>query len=705
MTRNSSPTSRAEYTRAYRQRRKEEGRPWGGDRAEYFRAYRQRRKEEGHAPKQWTGPGRLAWERERRAKAKASLPFLGCDGEGAGVDDQGRQQYRLLRIGDRELYTGRPLTTLECLDFICASPAKAILVGFAFGYDVTMILKDLPGERLSRLFAPKVFEKGHSNFTWWKEFEIEYLPRQYLRVRKSEEILNPDGSMTHRVVKGSTRTIWETFGFFQKSFLASIESFNVPTAHEAQIIKRMKAKRSDFSKITPEIRAYCALECQLLARLMGLLRDACHEAGIVPKTWSGAGKLAKALHMQHATPTRQEVIALVPERVRELAHEAYYGGRFEVTRIGRTKGTVHEYDICSAYPAALVDLPCLVHGRWEKLSKKKLKTHEGAFIADLSFTTPEHLNQPGRLNGFPIRTKSGAIQWPLEGSGVYWSDEIKSAEELGHVVKIKEVWAHHRDCDCRLFHWAEELFQYRKRIGKSGPGYPIKLGLNSLYGALAQRKGQGRYCNMVWAGLVTARTRARINRAVAAAPLGAVLMIATDGIYSTVRLPLDEGEDLGQWERQSFAGLTIVQPGLYWDTTKAKRKSRGLPGKFFEDPEKLAEFEAAWSGFVAAGDAKGQAPVITVPLQTFTGLKLAMSRGKPETAGKWIQDGRSITFDWRNKRIASHFEGESLSTSPVRGGARSLPHVNMDAVMNELQQLRDAFDDHPDFIDFSPPDF
>lgn len=73
-----------------------------------------------------------------------SKPFTGCDGEGCGKDELGRQLYMLFRMGERELFTGHHLRTEELLNFICDHPANEILVGFAFGYDVTMILRDLP---------------------------------------------------------------------------------------------------------------------------------------------------------------------------------------------------------------------------------------------------------------------------------------------------------------------------------------------------------------------------------------------------------------------------------------------------------------------------------------------------------------------------------------------------------------------------------
>jgi hypothetical protein len=92
-----------------------------------------------------------------------------------------------------------------------------------------------------------------------------------------------------------------------------------------------------------------------------------------------------------------------------------------------------------------------------------------------------------------------------------------------------------------------ELYETRKQLGSNTRGYPLKLCLNSLYGKMAQRSGRGPYHDAVAAGLVTAMARARLVEAVGHNP-EAVVMIATDAVYSTEPLPLDIGDGLGQWE-------------------------------------------------------------------------------------------------------------------------------------------------------------
>jgi hypothetical protein len=676
--------------------------------AERLKAYRVRRKAAGLPDTSHRNNG--AYEKVRRSRRLYERPFVGCDGEGAGTDEYGRQDYLLFRMGGRELYTGVRLQTGELLDFICDHPAKDILVGFAFGYDVTMILRDLADAQKARLFEPRQFGAGHSPFVWFEDFDIDYLPRQYLRVRRVRRIRDPLTGKVKRVgVKGSLRTIYETFGFFQKSFLKVVEEFNCGSVDERRTIAESKQRRGDDAwRIDQAERDYCALECEMLAELMTKLRDYCSAAGIMPRSWNGAGKLAKALLKAHDAPRSRQVNEWVPAEVRDLANMAYYGGRFEITRTGLIDGDVHEYDIASAYPDAMRSLPCLEHGQWQKLEGQELGKSSKLFVAVVTFSCPSKSDGMGQLGGFPIRSREGHLYWPLRGGGVYWSPEIRSAERMGFNVKYKTGWAYHTDCHCKPFDWIEPLFDYRKSIGKSGPGYPIKLSINSLYGAQAQRIGQGLYANMVYAGLTTAFTRARLNDAIALAP-GQVVMIATDGVYSLKPLPLETGEKLGQWEHEKLRGLFIVQPGLYWCPEKRKRKSRGLSGKFFEEPGRTEGFEDAWRDYLAA-DNSGLAadfPVVRVPVPGFIGLKLAQARGKPELAGTWVNDHRGISFDYRNKRSGDIRCGGHVVTGIKRGapGLVSLPHRDfLNAGGAEpWEAARLMLVEQPDYVDLGPP--
>ena len=211
--------------------------------AEKVRAYRERQKAKNE-------PDSSQREKTRQQQFRDfdhQKPFTGCDGEGAGTDELGRQLYLLFRMGDRELFTGKHLTTSELLGFICEHSRDDILVGFSFGYDVTMILRDMPPEQQAKLFLPKDMGSGKSRYTWYKDFDVEYLPKQYLRVRRMrwiDHVNEETGERTRKRVPASeARTIFETFGFFQKSFVKVIHEFEVGTEEGRAMIVANKERR------------------------------------------------------------------------------------------------------------------------------------------------------------------------------------------------------------------------------------------------------------------------------------------------------------------------------------------------------------------------------------------------------------------------------------------------------------------------------
>lgn len=686
------------------------------------------RKARQRARRQAAGlPARTAAEKAASRARKGLRPFVGADGEGCGVDELGRQLYQLFRIGERELFTGRPLGTAELLDFICDHPRGPLIVGFSFGYDVTMILRDLNPERRGRLLATKDQGPGHSRYTYWRDYAIEFLPRNYLRVARTR----PMGVAGYRdgrplpkrvLVPNSSRTIYDTFAFFQCSFLQALKDWDIGSIEQREEIERNKALRAEFASITPTVRAYCAMECQLMADMLQKFRAACFAADIRPRTWNGAGKLAGALHQKYGTMTAEELGASVPAGVRAMAQAAYYGGRFEVTRTGAIEGPVYEYDIRSAYPAAMLKLPCLVHGEWRRATPARLKRLEAdpsapLYLSRLRFDhDPDRVAAPGQdraanranLCGLPVRKKDGRLFWPGQANGTYWSVEIRAAAKHGCRVTHREGWEYVNRCDCKQFQWVNELYEYRKSIGAATMGMPIKLGINALYGRLAQRIGRPRWANMVWAGLITAHTRAALLEAAADDP-GAVVMLATDALFSRRPLAVPLGTGLGEWEQSVHDRLFIVQPGVYWGGRKPK--TRGISPGFFADKTDI--FEAAWATYAEADRATfwGESmipkrPSVTLPVNLFIGMKLAQARGKPETAGKWVEQARNFRFDWSAKRGLHEWETPlCVWTRPPDGAADlvSLPHKADMALIADLDMEKLEMEDQPDYLDMTPP--
>jgi hypothetical protein len=242
-------------------------------------------------------------EREQRRSRKKLRPFKGVDGEAGGTDKLGRQNYLLMVAANSEREhllqrQGEPLSTRDCLEFLLSLPAKPILVGYGIGYDATQILRGIKAATLRRILNPPQGKNGPC-YTYWGEYAIIYQQGQYLRVARIDR-----SGQKPAIVKGSCRTVYETLGFFQCTFVKAITDWKIGSQAERDMISENKMQRNTFSKLTEGIIEYCNFECRHLAMLMEEFRNVCAAAGIQPKQWSGAGWLASALLDKHCVPKR-----------------------------------------------------------------------------------------------------------------------------------------------------------------------------------------------------------------------------------------------------------------------------------------------------------------------------------------------------------------------------------------------------------------
>jgi hypothetical protein len=412
---------------------------------------------------------------------------------------------------------------------------------------------------------------------------------------------------------------------------------------------------------------------------------------------------------------------------------AYYGGRFSVRRIGFIPGPVYENDKKSAYPAGMRQMPCPLHTRWKHSRRRRLPEDGELYLAKVTFTHPAD----SLWCGFPFRRKGGLL-WPLYGTGWYWSPVIEASREHLHaeILHVHDVWIAQRCCDCPPpYEWIRELYAERQRLGSSTKGYPLKLALNSLYGKRAQRSGRGPYHDVVEAGLITAITQAEIIAAVGQDP-EAVVMIATDAIFSTRPLKLDFGKGLGQWEEKPWPDLFIAQPGVYFSPIKLQSgdtaadavkavKSRGVKRSVIGEaaPRFMRNFEE-WIELLRRPGALDdllvkvrQIPSVPVTVHIFYGNRLALHRGKPWLAGQWRDETRHETFEWDTKRDRMRvlLNDRSLTTFPrmlaspfdESEGYKPADFDKLITVANDSGELEEIdedmwFEGMPDHIDFLP---
>lgn len=487
-----------------------------------------------------------------RTKARR---WIGVDGEGVGREPH---RYVLLACSDGDSIESRSgLSTVDCLDFLLdLSTRDARVCGYYLSYDWTMILKDLDDMALYTLFRPELRARGNTfDRVQYKRYELHWLA----------------GAMWIRDTKSSRKlTVWDLGKYYQGPFVNALEDWAIRKDVQAEIAA-MKKRRSVFTwREIKRIRQYCMNECEALAEFADAVEQAHKDADLTPRGWFGPGSTAGVLLKRHSIDERRGIL---PPRMLEAVAIAFAGGRAEISRNGYVRGPIHGYDISSAYPYHASRLPCLEHGRWERVTRERDLRGRGRVHA----LVHGHIHHcPGSWGPLPVRLPKGSIVFPRGGaSGWWWRDEWLAARRGWRKgLTFDHAYVLRQECDCHPFSFIPDLFRHRLAVGKeTGEGKVLKLALNSLYGKLAQTIGKAQFASRAWAGMITSGTRAQVLDLMLRHKSNAnVLMIATDGLFSTERI---EGADicessdkdkivLGGWEHKEHDSITLVRPGIYW---------------------------------------------------------------------------------------------------------------------------------------------
>lgn len=653
--------------------------------AERAKAYRQRKLEEGIKVR--------GGKRGKRGKPLSKWDkgeFIAIDGEGASigeyetfeVESTGRVYkakehiYTLLAATSGEsLYNGgKRLDSFSCINFLLDlsdSHKKAIFIIFAGGYDINHILMyGFERDILQKISRGETTEFEHEGVT----YSIEYRARKSLTLRRGLEFYTDTKNRSKARWK-SRIVIWDVFGFFQENYVGVMGKWLGKDHPHFELIKRMKALRGDFARVKQsEINAYNAAELETLAQIMVKVRDAVGGLQLKCTRWDGAGAIAAAIMQKHEIRNYKQI---TDDSIMEAVRTAYAGGRIEVCKIGNHKGEVYDYDINSAYPDVMRNLPCLLHGHW---IRGEGEPPEGFTIVHCRFDFADN------LPFYPLfyRTERMQISFPAQGEGWYWFPEYRAALECPGKLEVL-AWVHwNPDCDHKPFSWINEYYETRRQWLKhttadwqKGGEKIIKLGLNSLYGKTAQQLGGTEdkppaYHQLEWAGYITSATRARLYLAGILQP-SSIIGFATDGIFSTAPLPLpiNREKQIGAWELKEPLpdGMTIAMAGVYWWHMKGgefNHFSRGFDKDAMKTPYRVLD---AWS--------KGL-DEIEIPMHRLIGMGSAcQSDTLWKMRGRFTEGMRNLKIDGtshKRKRI------DVKKTKPFKKLVDLEPSINIEYI-------------------------
>jgi hypothetical protein len=571
-------------------------------------------------------------------KGLLDVPIVGIDGE--GYNSSNDHHYDLIVAAGESwvehLSEDVELKPEQIFDFLLSLPkkyGKALYFIYGGSYDFNMWVKRMGDRQLKRLALTGRTKYQHYSISWKPKREIIIKDKRSL---ECNIISHGKNKGRHKHTYSKTIHIYDVIGFFQMSFVAALADWKTVDLETIDRIAQMKALRGQFDAVQKErILGYCIEECQLLVKLGTDFRTACIKADIKPHNWYGAGALAATLMRNWGI---KEYIDL-PVEVKLYALHAYFGGRTEISYQGRLPHGGYQYDINSAYPTAMVDLPCMVHGEWFFCTNSRDNYHQYKYgMWRVTWNTHGELWNP-----FPWRDYKGRIYYPDKGEGIYHRIEIDAAIALypTREITVHEGWVFEPKCDHQPFRHIPERAAYRLKLKaeKNPAAKPLKLGLNSLYGKTAQSLGKNPpYQNFFWAGYITAATRAKLLDAIRYCT-GSIYSVATDGLISTVEIDeLVVGQSLGTWEKTKIVEGFLVKPGVYKWLDNAGDWHYGTRG-FTKDEAKWDEIEDLW-------DNKKFFTHWRFPANRFMGLLQSYHRGEGwrDFFGKWITADREMRF-------------------------------------------------------------
>lgn len=550
--------------------------------------------------------------------------FVGVDGEGWTID--GEHRYVLIAASTGEwAFDPKGLSTVRCFEFLLELPKKTVKCGFGFNYDINMMLRDVDLEPLIKLW-----KEGACR---WKSYYLEWTPNKSFMVKS----------------RGRVAKVYDVFGFFQSSFVKALEkwNFDVPKG-----VEDMKQERSKFDpSIKRTIIDYCLEECRLTSLLMDELEHALNEVDLSISNWIGAGAIASALMQRNQVRDHHQYDAVWPG-VEPAILSAYFGGRVELFRQGEFP-RVWDYDISSAYPSIAIGLPSLKDASWQWVPHYDPSLEW--CIWDCAWNLPDSFLCP-----FPVRVK-GSIYYPRNGRGWYHSSEVAIAQKLcGGDIKVMGGWQLQPRCDELPFSFIPRTYDHRRELKreKHAGEKVLKLGLNSIYGKLAQGAGfQGKpplFQSFFWAGAITAGTRAKVLE-VAMQSLDDLIMIATDGIFfkRDPAVPLKDG--LGGLELTTMDDMFVAQAGVYQAAVDGEvyARSRG----FFS---REIDFDDLRRGFKERGITYEG----SYESERFLGLGSSLMSRRTQLWRQWNRSDRALALHPSRKFVADYTPSTEVKLLP-----------------------------------------
>lgn len=427
---------------------------------------------------------------------------------------------------------------------------------FNLNYDVNAILKFLDRKRLEELRADLQ--------TYYQEYKIFYIPRKMFRITKNKRVY----------------AYFDIAQFFSGSLESSGKKYLGLEKYQddyGDIDGETLGTSSEYwNKNLEKIIRYCINDCKITQGLGSLLAQTLNQAiGLKPNKYTSKASITKE-YIQKSVDI--PCILNVPKSALRYAFNSYSGGRFEVIKKGYT-GLCSLYDINSAYPYHIQNLPDITLGEWRRVRS----LHEEA---ELGFYLVRLRTKYQKITPIPFSLGTGAISYPVFNSGLYITKDELLAYDSAIDYEIISGWEFYPDkLEYPFREYIEKVYAHKNKADKDSYEYSLfKILMNSLYGCFYEKfvdtdaQGDtvvltGKLFNPVYATMITALTRIQLYE-YSKHNFADVVGYATDSVLFQGDPELSTSDKLGEWSKEAYGKTTILRSGVY--KIDNKLKNRGI---------------------------------------------------------------------------------------------------------------------------------
>lgn len=471
-----------------------------------------------------------------------------------GLDVETEKGYARV-IADQESYT-ETQDIKGVLDFLLADKLRGKL-NFFFNLEHDF-------ETMFKWSRPILESIAKTTAAEYEGIEIKYIPEKSLSIRK-------------RNSKGKWNAANRFFDVSQFYFTtlddAAVKYLNYELVPKFEKMKEDRAIL--FQKYAvEEIGQYCIDDAYKTKLLGDRLVETYAKLGVIIKQAYSPAFVTQEFALRRAELPQNKL----PRFIQKFYREAFVGGWVELNKRGVMRAT--SYDISSAYPAIMRELPDIERGFWKAgLDESAMGIVRCKITGGLSACSPIAYRIKDH-NFYPYYDK------PRE---VYLTMREYFAFREFYDIKIIEshYFREYASCGRPYAEIIDSLYDKKEKSKDELARMLSKNALTSMWGKTAELKPAkngnfywGKLYNPCYAAETTAQNRIRLFKAIEPHK-EKVAMLITDGVYFDAPVSLPTSNRLGGFTRKEFnEECLIINPAAY--QFRNKEKSGGI---FFKNSD------------------------------------------------------------------------------------------------------------------------